>query len=86
VRSWQKEGGKSEDVAVVHRVDDATLLVLGLKVVPADRAFAFTQLLYQHLPACEECARVPHPPRPRSASASVHQPWFCACVCVDTGR
>lgn len=49
-----KEGGKSEDVATVHQVDDATLLVVGLKAIPADRAFAFTRLLYQHLPAPEE--------------------------------
>jgi hypothetical protein len=41
-------------VATVHQVDDATLLVVGLKAIPADRAFAFTRLLYQHLPAPEE--------------------------------
>jgi hypothetical protein len=56
----EKEGGKSEEVAVIYRGDDASLIVVGLKPIPSHRAFAFTHTLFQHLPQPEEYC---YPPR-----------------------
>jgi len=50
----EKEGGKSEEVAAVYTIDHSTLLVVGLKAIPASRSFALARTLFEHLPPAEE--------------------------------
>lgn len=53
----QKEEEKSTKVATVHRVDEDTIVVLGLKPIPAERSFAFAKILFERMRVPDEyCA------------------------------
>jgi len=76
-------------VAAVYTIDHSTLLVVGLKAIPASRSFALARTLFEHLPPAEEYYPAPPlPPRIITQLATLREPFlivvcWAASLCVQ---